>query len=308
MNRIICADWSKNAHKRAAFEVLVNRRLVRRVVDDVSTVQRLFDYATLTDDQALVAFDAPSGVPDSFITAVRARGSRTVVDGFVDWLLTASLGDCTNASDWCVDTPFFQVPKGKGALRSFENAARNSGVALRREVEVRTGGKSVFVTGGVPGSVGAAARDIWLGLVDARKATKRFRIWPFEGATEEMTTMDGVVVAEIYPRAAYATALIDAAPRARLRIAKSNADIRKLAIRRLTETRWVERTEAKFENLDRAAENEDDFDAMMTGAALLRCVIEDLPLWDSGLISRSTEGGILATGSIDFSLDERTLK
>ena len=54
------------------------------------------------------------------------------------------------------------------------------------------------------------------------------------------------------------------------------------------------------ENLKEAQEGEDDFDACLTAAALLRCVLDGSPL-HSRINMPASEGGMLGTGSIDLS-------
>lgn len=315
VTRIICADWSKDRRKRAAYEVLVGERVVRRIVADVHEVRTLLAYAADGDRSTLVALDAPIGVPESFIAAVRARSDGRQVQGFIDWLFAASLAQAPDASRWSIDAPFFHVPGGAGALAKFDAAARMQGVDLRRCIDKMTGGRSAFITGGFPGTVGSSARDIWQGLVAARRAGTPFRVWPFEGAEDVLRATGGATVAEIYPRAAYATALLDPAPRARLRVAKSDKrgkakgaehTIRGRCVETLLATEWAKLGGVTFEDVDRARGNEDDFDALMTAAALLRCVIEGLPLHASPFHHPAAEGAILGTGSIDLTLAEKT--
>lgn len=298
--RIICADWGKEPKKRAAYEVLVSARLIRRVTTDVRDVTKLLRYAGQLEEATLVTFDAPIGVPESFIAFANTKAK---VAGFVDWLLTAPLAQCKSAQEWSVTAPFFQVPGGSGALGLFEGAARRHKVELKRRIEQATGGKSVFITAGVPGSVGSAARDIWRGLVDARKAIP-YRLWPFDGALEKLLAPGNPVVAEIYPRAAYATALVDHGPRSRLFVAKTDAGTRSRAVERLLATDWSKAHKVVFKDLEPARANEDEFDALMTAAALLRCVTDKLPLWASAFHDPRVEGAILGTGSIDLTLPE----
>src|SRR5271157_5335753 len=244
----------------------------------------------------------------------RSRQELAVV-GFMDWLIDAKLEECKNSASWSVEQPFFRVPAGKGALLAFEHAAWRQGVKLCRRIDEKTGGRSVFITAGIPGSVGSAARDIWQGLVAARKASLPFRASPFEGPLEALLGAKVPVVAEIYPRAAYATALVDDAPRPRLAVAKSkeNKDdrgktVRDRAIEHLREAIWVKASGARVYDTESARDNEDDFDALFTAAALLRCLIEDLPLYASPLHAPAIEGAILGTGSIDLTLPEKTFK
>jgi len=55
-----------------------------------------------------------------------------------------------------------------------------------------------------------------------------------------------------------------------------------------------------------AETNEDDFDALMTAAALLRCELEGIPLHRPCGGRNLAEGGILATGSVNLDLRART--
>lgn len=61
-----------------------------------------------------------------------------------------------------------------------------------------------------------------------------------------------------------------------------------------------------MENLLEAENNEDDFDACITAAALLRCELERSPLYAPRLASDRAEGGILGTGSVNLNLGART--
>ena len=80
----------------------------------------------------------------------------------------------------------------------------------------------------------------------------------------------------MYPRAAYATALLDAPPtsRAPLVVAKTDAGVRREAIAALRSAHWVRSLGVELRDLAQAEANEDDFDACVTAAALLRCVLE----------------------------------
>ena len=302
--RLICADWGKEPKKRAVYEALVAERVVRRVREDVTEVSSLLEYASRGPFPLVLGFDAPIGVPKSFLDAVRRI--RPEVTSFSKWLPTASLSDSSSAAAWSIEAPFFGVPAGAGALTRFTEAAAQKGVKLRRKIEERTGGKSVFITAGVPGSVGAAARDVWRGLAAARAGGKRFHLWPFEGELDALLASGVPVVAEIYPRAAYATALTAELPCRRVVLAKTRRATRARALAMLVETRWVVDAGATFEDLGEAESNEDAFDALMTAAALLRCQVQRLPMFGQPLHEPEAEGGILGTGTIGIDEPERT--
>jgi hypothetical protein len=265
--------------------------------DAVTEVETLLSYAASLSEPTLVAFDAPLGVPASFLAALGQAS-------FPAWLLEARLDSCTNVGDWSCAAPFFQVPGGKGSLRKFHDAAAAQETKLQRAIDVQTGAKSPFITAGIPGSVGSAARDLWRGLSVARHAGLRFHLWPFEGDLVTLLALGGPVVGEMYPRALYATALLDDAPRSRLFVAKTNAETRKRAVQHLTKTAWVAKHRVTLEDLSQALASEDDFDAMTAAAALLRCALEGLPFSAVEEHDPIAEGAILGTGSIDLTLRE----
>jgi hypothetical protein len=63
-----------------------------------------------------------------------------------------------------------------------------------------------------------------------------------------------------------------------------------------------------IEDLDAAAANEDDFDACLTAAALMRCVMERVSLCPTIMNAPHAEGGILGTGAINLGLSEQTFR
>jgi len=135
-------------------------------------------------------------------------------------------------------------------------------------------------------------------------------VWPFEGDLQALLESSPVVVGEIYPRAAYATALLDAPTvlRAPLALAKIDLDVRRDAIAALQSAHWVRMLGVTIENVVEAQTNEDDFDACMTAAALLRCTLEKLPLCLPCMESERAEGGMLGTGSVNLWLCEQKFR
>jgi uncharacterized C2H2 Zn-finger protein len=186
-------------------------------------------------------------------------------------------------------------------------AARH-GVNLYRRIDQITGAKTMFAKSGIPGSVGSATCALWQELAPKLVEGRTFKVWPFEGALPVLLRSTPVVVGEIYPRAAYATALLDLADASRppLAVAKTDVHVRREAIAVLLATKWVRSTGVTVENLAEAEVNEDDFDACMTAAALLRCVIEKSLLCPSDLNSPRSEGGMLGTGSVNLRLRTQT--
>jgi hypothetical protein len=91
-------------------------------------------------------------------------------------------------------------------------------------------------------------------------------------------------------------------------IAKTDAHHRHSAVRQLLDTRWVLGNGVRFEDIEWARGNEDDFDASITAAALLRCCLEELPFSQPLGPTARAEGGILCSGSINLARPEATYR
>jgi hypothetical protein len=315
LSAILCADWGKDVSKRAVYVAEIESRLVRRLsTAGWSLVEVLKEAERWTSTGSVLAtFDAPLGVPDSYLTAVGRLPGAQPLATFLDLLAYAPsmpgfYDATTTARDWIVERPFFNVPAGDGGLRTYVDAAARFGVDMYREIDRITRAKAVFIKSGIPGSVGSAACALWQELASELTIRRSFRVWPFEGDIQALLQSTSVVLGEMYPRAAYATALLDVPPQSRapLVLAKTDAAVRREAIAALRTARWVDSLSVSLEDLDHAESNEDDFDACVTAAALLRCVLEGTPLCPSRLESGASEGGILGTGSVNLLLTAQT--
>lgn len=315
LSAILCADWGKEFSKRAVYGADVSARVVRQVSGGGWSVARVLAEAQrwTSTGSVLATFDAPLGVPDSYMTALRRLPGAQPVATFLDLLVRARsiprFYDATTvAQDWIVERPFFSVPAGDGGLGTYVDAAARFGVDLYRQIDRMTGAKAVFIKAGVPGSAGSAACALWQELASELTAHRTFKVWPFEGEIQTLLQSTSVVVAEMYPRAAYATALLDVPPtsRAPLVVAKTDAGVRRDAIAALQSASWVGSLSVELEDLAQAEANEDDFDACLTAAALLRCILEGAPLCPVRLESSASEGGMLGTGSVNLRLPQRT--
>src|SRR5262249_24961424 len=137
--------------------------------------------------------------------------------------------------------------------------ARTPAAVLWRAVDLRARSESVFKLVGAK-QVGRAAQELWRELRAARAAGSVFRIWPFEAPA-----VDGVTVAEIYPRLAYGRGVVKSDERAR--------------------TAWLAGL-AGFDprvRLFGEVQTEDDFDAAVTALAVLQRLLEGRPLSDVDL-------------------------
>jgi hypothetical protein len=114
-------------------------------------------------------------------------------------------------------------------------------------------------------------------------------------------------MAELYPALAYAVALRPELPARRLRVAKTRCAQRDAALRRLGEASWVAKHSVMISDRDLALESEDDFDALLSAAALLRCVLDGVPLDEPDHDDPVAEGGILLTAAVDFSTISQNL-
>jgi hypothetical protein len=298
---LLCVDWAKGPRKRRAFVADVPARVVRPLPSDGLTLDHLLEVAARLPGPVLVGIDAAIGVPAAYFARATAevaafRGARD----FPTWLARAVdhpgfLDTVHDAAGWRPDRPFFAVPAGAGALRAFQAAA---GVPLIRAIDRAAGAKPPFVVAGIPGTVGSGTRALWA-LLAPRLAGRGFHLWPFDGPLGACARR--VAIAEIYPRLAYGLALGEAAPFAMRPLAKTIAGVRSAAVARLLATAWVARAGVRFEGLEAAMTGplaEDDFDAMMAAAALLRASLEGLALERPTPPDVAIEGDLLGAGCV----------
>jgi hypothetical protein len=319
---ILCADWGMESDRRAVYVADIAARTVKRATALEWSMTTVLEEAErwTPKGSVLVTFDAPLGVPETYLAAAGRVQSGWLPKTFLDLLAY----NCSNpgffdatflAEDWTIERPFFSVPRGAGGLTSYRRvAADRFRVDLYRAIDRLTRAKTLFAKSGIPGSVGSAACALWQDLGPRLSQRRNFRVWPFEGDLDFLlrsaAVTAAVVIGEIYPRAAYATALLDipAAVRPPLAVAKTDASVRRRAIAVLTKTGWVAELGVSLEDLEAAEANEDDFDACITAAALLRCVLEGVSLCTPPSDSACAEGGMLGTAAIDLQLPEQTFR
>jgi len=305
---VLCADWSRFQANREVYSAHVAEKRVERVTppDGGWTVAAVLHEAARrrpTRQAVLVGFDAPLGLPRSFLEHAGARS-------FPAWLASVEAGAFGSVSEpeaWCVARPFFRVPAGTGSLTAFVRSMEKQGIAAKREIDRRTRAKPVFITSGIPGAVGSSAVDLWQGLANAPAHV----VWPFDGPWEVLSQGEVPIVAEIYPRLAYALAQSPLAHRERrpLAVAKTKRPIREAFLVQMTRSDgWLSRHGVTLDEVSKAQalESEDAFDALVTAAGLLRCVLERTPLSDPALEDSVAEGGILGSGSVRLDLPEES--
>lgn len=310
---LLCADWAKEDKKRAIYLASTTNRIIHKVAGQRWSLASALDWTRAhAEGRTLIAFDLPLGVPDSFLSAVRTSAVWGQPASFLELLPPAASTDDffvenRRPRDWRLTRPFFGGLSGKGSLHAYRAAARNHGVELRRSIEHQTRGKSVFLKSGIPGTVGSGAAALWSELAPMLEDERDFAVWPFEGDLAGCFDEQRLVIGEIYPRSAYATALMDAPvdKRPLMAIPKSKDAPRRRAVEQLLRMPWVQSSGVQLRDTDDAIANEDDFDALITAAALLRCVLEGLPLSPDPLHAPESEGGMLGTGSVNLKLREK---
>lgn len=312
---ILCADWGKASAKRAVYVADVVGRTVRRIPGRNWSLAGVLSEAErwTSAGPVLVTFDAPLGMPQSYAEAWDRASPGSAGATFLDLLeRTAVIPGFFEATSvpaaWSLERPFFAVPPAAGGRSAYEHAAESLGVSIYRRIDRRTSANSLFIKSGIPGTVGSATCALWQELAELLTEERTFTVWPFEGDLRTLLATSAVVIGEIYPRAAYATALLSAPPasRPRLSVAKTKPSVRLQAINALQEADWVHSFDVAIENLEDAKGNEDDFDACLTAAALLRCVLDDSPFELAAGSATPAEGGMLGTGSINLDLREQS--
>ena len=307
MTTFVCVDWSKDLAKRAVCVADTRSRRVRRLllprIDCPTVIEAATRIVDDDDDDVVVGFDCALGVPVGQLAAMKLPSFAAVLEHLAAHPRFGTPVDA--ASAWSVATPFFRVPAGAGARGGFEAAAQKQGVSLWRTIDRRTGANPVFITSGSPGSVGSGALVLWRELAAAMPG-RAFGLWPFDGEQVELLLQQRrVVVGEMYPRIAYAVALLDAPvpQRSRLRLAKTQKSGRVSALTALRQRSWVASHGVSFDDVDDAVASEDVFDALITAAAFLRCALEGVSV--GGAVDVAVEGGILLSGAVNLALPER---
>lgn len=251
--------------------------------------------------RVLIGVDVGMGVSCGFWKLVLVGREAAAPKNFVQWL-----GDidpeggffetAAHPGQWSVRRPWFAVRKGSGGLTSFTG---KTGDNLHRRLAEATTAKPIFAVSGIPGSVGSGTREIWRELVPMLKKPRDFAVWPFEGDAEFGHAEHEILLAETYPGLAYGAVLADELPTARLVIAKRNDAQRVEACKRLAAANWVRKSSVELPDLEHAQASEDDFDALFTAAAVLRCAVEGLSIVFPRWIDAEVEGSMLLAGPVD---------
>ena len=310
----LSADWSKEPRKRAVYIAdLKERRICREARSDWKLDSLIGLGEELSaEGSVLVGVDVVLGVPKSYWKLILADSRHGQPINFLDWLgrldRNREFFDPANAvrdhEQWQVDLPWFHVPKGRGTLTAFKEIADDG---FLRRIDRSTGAKPLFAVSGIPGTVGSGTRDLWRELVPRLESHRNFAVWPFEGGLADLLGTNRIVLAETYPGLAYAAALAEELPTGRFIVGKTRHEPRNEMCNRLSEAAWVKTYGAKIGDLDRARANEDDFDALFTAAAVLRCALEHVPLTTPDRVDHVAEGAMLLAGPVDPTLPSRSI-
>jgi hypothetical protein len=108
--------------------------LLPTVSDLVANVDRLRG-----DSWALVAFDAPIGLPSSYLSAARTALHLPGATDFLGWLRAVNenrgvFEAVVESPEWSVERPFFVLQHGNDGYRQFIRAAGAFGIDRRREI------------------------------------------------------------------------------------------------------------------------------------------------------------------------------
>ncbi|MCY4514712.1 MAG: DUF429 domain-containing protein [Candidatus Tectomicrobia bacterium] len=257
----------------------------------------------------LIGIDVALGVSAGYWRLVQEAYRGHPPNTFVHWLEGIDqkgeyFGTAVIPDEWSVLKPWFHVMKGPGGLNAF---TRKVSDGMRRKVDVATRAKPIFAVSGIPGTVGSGTREFWKELISLLSGSREFAIWPFEGELESLLDTKRVVLCETYPALAYAAALADELPTGPMANAKTKQEWRDKACSHLAQAEWVRSNQIDLGNLRPARENDDDFDACFTAAAVLRCLCEGRQLSDPYWTDDRAEGSMLLLGAVDPSRRSKTL-
>ena len=279
-------------------------RTIRRLVINKS-LANLIEYASSLTSPVLIGIDAAIGFPIASWQRLTLN-RRDKSDSFIDYLLSPSLPpdffeSVATPDKWSPQRPFIRPPAGPWSLKAFAEASYGG---LYREIDSRLKGKPIFVTSGIPGSVGSGTRALWQELIALGDAAA-FCVWPFHGHLSTLLKADAPVIAEIYPKALYGIALAESLPAPVWSVAKTHKSARQEVLERLRNAAWIARERVAIEGFDAALGNEDDFDALLSAAALMRIFLENAPLEIPDTPDAMIEGSVLGAASLTTSAAQR---
>ena len=299
----VSADWSTRTGKRSVWVADVAARTLRPAATQPWTLTHLLSLAECCSGSGsvLVGVDAALGVSRGYWRLANAARRSRPPESFVDWLRDLNpdgpfFQTTTDPYHWSVDRPWFHVQRGLGGRKAFTRRVDDE---FLRRLDKATAAKPLFAVSGIPGVVGSGTRALWQELIPLLRAGRDFAIWPFEGELSALLAKHRVVLAETYPRLAYGAALADTLPAGRLNLAKTKLPARELACDQLQRARWVAANSVDLGDLARVIGNEDDFDAHLTAAAVLRCAIDAVPLSSRAWTDAEAEGSMLLAGAVD---------
>lgn len=160
------------------------------------------------DAAVVLGLDVPLGVPRAWAEAAGARSFREVLGAIRDDRWPHLLDPAPTAADISTLRPFY--PRAPGGTRQADlvRALRLASVDdLRRECDravtgVMGSAAPVFWLVGAQ-QVGKAAITAWLEVVAPAAELDHVRLWPMDGALNDLLAPGTAVLAEVYPRAAY---------------------------------------------------------------------------------------------------------
>ena len=303
----ISADWGKSEKKRSVHIATVTGPGKAEIAAGSPpkngwSLEGLLALATSMRGPVLIGVDLALGVPERYWQVVTMLRKHRALH-FVDWLRKRDdhfFQPGKPGGEWSPQQPFFHVPKG---CRRQTEAQLHGG--FLRTLDWLTAANPIWALSGIPGSVGSGTAAFWRELRDVlvnrgTPGAVPFVVWPFEVASEIVPFIGTqIVVAETYPRLAYAAALNERlypAPR-RLGIPKTKRDQRDRVARKFKRLDWV--TEHLDSYDEEFSEDEDRFDSFLTAAAVVRCVLEGVLIVSPEWIDGQAEGAMLLAGPVD---------
>lgn len=206
--RIVHADWSRDARKRWAAEA------TRREKGwFVSPPKKVGDLAEFRSDMfagvrpVLAGFDFPIGVPAVYGALTGERDFDRLLHQLGQGRWSRFFEVCDAPDEIGIDRPFY--PRGCSSVVRQSHLLKKLGVesidSLRRASERATGARraacALFWTLG-GNQVGKAAISGWQDVI--RPARKEgAALWPFDGELGALAAASEVILAETYPAEAY---------------------------------------------------------------------------------------------------------
>jgi len=282
---ILAIDWGATPAKRQLCRAVLRRG--RYLVTPPRPVEDVGGLAMAPD--ALVTFDCPIGLPDSYAAKAGLSSFRAALRTFGTGRFDRFYEFADAPAEIAIERPFYPRRAIKGTARDHLRAALGDAAFTPRVCDRQAGAGPIFWLVG-PRQVGRSAACVWREILTPR--LDGLALWPFDGTLAELIGAGRPIVAEMYPAFLLRTLSVRVTRKSDgpARAACGRAILRRLDADPRLDLAAVRSLLRGGFGASRAGE--DAFDATTACIALARLVL-DGAIREAPAVARAVEGWIL---------------